>query len=146
MRDCGNGHIQIEGRLLVNYYPDSRKRTAYVAATKQGRHGVNAEQALAMAFQAPPVTHVRAKRKSKSSKKGLLRRAVSVGGKYRCMWCEELFTPEELTVEHIIPIARGGLDNNNNKGLACKPCNSARGHNMPELKAAVATTAKGSEP
>lgn len=132
--DCGNGHIQIQGRLLVNYYPESRKRTAYLDATKEGRHGISPEQALKMAFQAPPITDVRAKRSKQSgAKRRMLAKAVSIGGKYRCMWCVELFDKSELTVEHVIPLARGGLDNSNNKGLACQPCNNGRGHDMPEL-------------
>ena len=132
--DCGNGHIQIQGRLLVNYYPESRKRTAYLDATKEGRHGVSPEEALAMAFKAPPLTVVRDQRgKQSKHKRRLIRRAVAVNGMYRCMWCSGLFAPKDLTVEHIIPMARGGLDNFNNKGLACRPCNNNRGHDMPEL-------------
>ena len=139
VRDCGNGHLQIEGRLLVNYYPESRRRTAYIDATKQGRHHVTPEQALSMAFQAPPLIAGKVKRTGQTgAKKRLLRAAIPVEGKYRCMWCSGLFTPAELTVEHIIPLARGGLNNANNKGLACQPCNSNRGHDMPELKNAAA--------
>lgn len=137
--NCGDGHIQIQGRLLVNYYPESKKRTAYIDATKQGRHHVSPEQALSMAFQAPPMIAGKVKRGGQTgSKKRLLRKAVCIDGKYPCMWCSGLFAKESLTVEHIIPLARGGLNNANNKGLACAPCNHNRGHDMPELKVSKA--------
>ena len=31
-----NGHFQINGKLLVNYYPFSKDKTAYIAQTKNG--------------------------------------------------------------------------------------------------------------
>lgn len=51
-----------------------------------------------------------------------------------CKWCEKEFPLNEMTLEHIIPLDRGGLDNPNNWALACEPCNSARANNMPELQ------------
>lgn len=132
--DCGNGHIQIVGPLLINYYPESRKKTAYVDGTKMGREHVSPEQALSMAFRAPPISEVRDKRTQQTrAKRRLIKKAIIRDGRYKCMWCPGWFTRRELTVEHIVPLARGGLDNDNNKGLACAPCNQARGHDMPEL-------------
>ena len=33
-KDCGNGHVQIKGHgSLVNYWPESKRRTAFVKAT-----------------------------------------------------------------------------------------------------------------
>lgn len=134
VHDCGNGHVQIHGPLLVNYYPDSKRRTAYVEGTKQGKHHVSPEEALAMAFKAPPITERRERRhKQRGAKRRLLRKTPSQGEKFMCMWCREFFLPIDLTVEHRVPLARGGLDNDNNKGLACAPCNQGRGHDMPEL-------------
>jgi 5-methylcytosine-specific restriction endonuclease McrA len=43
-------------------------------------------------------------------------------------------TLDTSTMDHVIPLHRGGLDNANNRVLACEPCNSKRGHDMPELK------------
>lgn len=135
IHDCGNGHVQIYGPLLVNYYPDSRKKTAYIGGTKVGIHGVSPEQALSLAFRAPAVTESPDQRgRQRSARKRLLKKAACISGKYKCMWCPGLFPKDDLTVEHIIPLARGGLDNDNNKGLACRPCNQARGHDMPELQ------------
>jgi len=43
-------------------------------------------------------------------------------------------TKETATLDHVIPISRGGLNNANNYVIACEPCNSERGNNMPEVK------------
>ena len=34
------------------------------------------------------------------------------------------------TIEHIVPLSRGGKDNRSNITLACKPCNQARGNGV----------------
>jgi len=56
IRECGNGHVQIlGGTCLVNYYPDSKRRSAYIAgATGRARHGVTPGQAVEMAFESAP--------------------------------------------------------------------------------------------
>lgn len=127
------GHFQIRGRLLVNYYPFSRKRTAYVAATTHGQHNVSPTQAVEMAFTPPPIAPAAKKDarrggRSKRQRKSLIKRDGAF-----CHWCGCMVTLQTSTVEHVIPLHRGGLDNSNNRVLACKPCNEARGHNMPEL-------------
>ena len=130
--DRGNGHFQIRGRLLVNYYPFGKKRTAYVAATTHGKHGVSPTEAVAMAFSAPLIASADKKDErhgnSRRQRSRLLRKLGA-----NCHWCNANITLDTSTVEHVIPLNRGGLDNANNRVLACKPCNQARGHNMPEL-------------
>ena len=132
--DKGNGHYQVRGRLLVNYYPFSKRRTAYVAATTHGKEGVSPTEAVAMAFAAPPLAdeEQRGERKGKTRQK---RKALMARKGDRCHWCQAVVTLDTSTIEHVIPLARGGLDNANNRVLACKPCNHGRGHNMPELRA-----------
>lgn len=133
MTDKGAGHFQIHGRLLVNYYPFAKRRTAYVAATTHGKRHVSPTEAVAMAFEAPPV----APNHKKDSRHGHPRqqRAKMLRKQRHCHWCQKRLTLGNSTVEHVIPLHRGGLDNANNRVLACKPCNQSRGHNMPELGA-----------
>lgn len=122
----GPGHWQIAGgALLVNYYADTQK--IYVAGTVKGFRGD--VQAAIRAANTPPRCRGRRddRRPAKRHRKALLRRDPY------CNWCHCLLTEETATIEHIIPIARGGLDNRNNMTLACEACNKARGCNMPEL-------------
>lgn len=51
-------------------------------------------------------------------------------GKGICYLCEQKFKPEELTMEHLIPIARGGKSNKKNCVPCCKECNSKKGNKM----------------
>lgn len=124
------GHFQIRGRLLVNYYPMSKKRTAYVAQTTHGKHHVSPTEAVAMAFTPPPISTKKDSRHGHPKQQR--RRLIRKNGSF-CHWCGCKVTLETSTVEHVIPLHRGGLDNANNRALACRPCNHSRGHNMPEL-------------
>ena len=48
-------------------------------------------------------------------------------GKGTCYHCGERFKPEELTMDHLIPIARGGKSNKKNCVPSCKSCNTKKG-------------------
>lgn len=48
---------------------------------------------------------------------------AKVGGG-RCHYCERKFAPKELTMDHIVPVARGGTSTPGNVVPACKECNS----------------------
>ena len=49
-------------------------------------------------------------------------------GKGICYHCEGKFKPPELTMDHLIPIARGGKSDKKNCVPCCKDCNSKKGH------------------
>lgn len=128
-----NGHVQLRGDLLVNYYPHSKKRSAYVAGTVKGDTRVTPEKAIAMCFEAPALMPKKYREKRKKGQSRRQRAAMINKGITRCFWCKEPVTLDTSTVEHKIPLARGGLDNANNRTLACKKCNGDRGCDMPEL-------------
>ena len=44
-----------------------------------------------------------------------------------CNGCAVHFKPEDLTVDHVIPTARGGPDHLENLQLLCRSCNSLKG-------------------
>ena len=128
-----NGHFQLRGDLLVNYYPLSKTRTAYVAGTTKGVKHCTPENAVKLCFSAPQEVGKdsmdKRKRNTRKRRQKLLNRGVT-----RCHWCGCELTLDTSTLEHIIPLKRGGLDNDNNTTLACESCNQKRGHDMPELR------------
>jgi hypothetical protein len=133
--DRGQGHIQIVGGpLLVNYYPLAKRRSAYIAGTTGRRVGITPQQAVEMCFVPPPVRGVA--RIDPRKGKNRSRRKQMMGGRkeVKCHWCPTMITLNTSTIDHVIPLFRGGLDNANNRVLACHPCNNRRGHAMPELK------------
>lgn len=43
-----------------------------------------------------------------------------------CLDCPARLTPKNATVDHIVPLSRGGLEGPTNYRLVCHACNSAR--------------------
>jgi 5-methylcytosine-specific restriction endonuclease McrA len=48
-----------------------------------------------------------------------------------CHWCGDTFPPAELTMDHIVPITRGGKSSRGNVVPACKECNSRKKYLLP---------------
>lgn len=49
----------------------------------------------------------------------------------RCHWCGERFPAEELTMDHIVPVTRGGKASRNNVVPSCRECNSRKKYLLP---------------
>ncbi|MBX2995737.1 MAG: HNH endonuclease [Bdellovibrionaceae bacterium] len=49
-------------------------------------------------------------------------------GKGLCYHCERPFKPQDLTMDHLVPIARGGVSDKSNCVPSCKECNTKKGH------------------
>ncbi len=48
-----------------------------------------------------------------------------------CHYCEERFAASDLTMDHIVPIARGGKSNRGNIVPACRTCNTQKKLHTP---------------
>lgn len=48
-----------------------------------------------------------------------------------CHYCHEHFSPDELTMDHIIPVARGGTSTKGNVVPACFACNQSKAAQTP---------------
>lgn len=49
----------------------------------------------------------------------------------QCYFCGRGFHPAALTMEHIVPLARGGKSVKGNIAVACKECNSKKKYLLP---------------
>lgn len=129
----GNGHWQLTGgSLLVNFYPYAKRGPKiYVQGTNEGWRGT-AEEAIAAANKRPDVCHRADRDKRRSSYRSKRKRMLRKSN--RCHWCNVELDLETSTLDHEIPLARGGLDNANNWVLACYDCNDRRAAGMPEVK------------
>lgn len=47
-----------------------------------------------------------------------------------CHYCGQKFDPQELTMDHVVPLARGGLSTKSNLVTACKECNNKKKENL----------------
>ncbi|MFC1856940.1 HNH endonuclease [Thermodesulfobacteriota bacterium] len=48
-----------------------------------------------------------------------------------CNYCGRSFSPKELTMDHIVPISRGGKSTKGNVVPSCKECNTNKRHLLP---------------
>jgi len=48
-----------------------------------------------------------------------------------CFFCGGKFKPKELTMEHIVPLIRGGKTIKSNVVPSCKECNTAKKYLLP---------------
>jgi 5-methylcytosine-specific restriction enzyme A len=48
-----------------------------------------------------------------------------------CHYCREHFPPADLTMDHIIPIGRGGKSEKFNLVPCCKECNTQKSYLLP---------------
>ncbi len=48
-----------------------------------------------------------------------------------CHYCQNTFAKEDLTMDHKVPLARGGTTSKGNVVVCCKPCNSEKKYFTP---------------
>jgi 5-methylcytosine-specific restriction endonuclease McrA len=48
-----------------------------------------------------------------------------------CHYCQRRFPPAELTMDHLIPLVRGGKSTKGNLVPACKACNNRKKYALP---------------
>ena len=48
-----------------------------------------------------------------------------------CYYCNNRFPPKELTMDHLVPIARGGRSVKSNVEPCCKECNTKKRQMLP---------------
>lgn len=131
-RDCGNGHWQVRGKLLVNYYPFAKRGpTIFVRGTSYSSQKGGWLIAIEAAFEPPGLgdRELRMTSKEAHRERTRLLRLDS-----HCMWCRTFLDEKTATLEHVIPLARGGSNRRENLGIACEKCNRERGCDMPELR------------
>jgi 5-methylcytosine-specific restriction endonuclease McrA len=78
------------------------------------------------------VTEQQAKREKEKARE--LRRSrwwQNIIAKGLCHWCGGIFPKEEMTMDHVVPITRGGVSSRGNLVPACKECNNRKKYLLP---------------
>ncbi|MBU2512510.1 HNH endonuclease [bacterium] len=52
-------------------------------------------------------------------------------GKGKCYYCRQRFPAKTLTMDHVIPISRGGKSTRSNIVSCCKECNNKKKYLLP---------------
>jgi len=55
------------------------------------------------------------------------KRRIATG---RCHYCNKQVPPRELTMDHLVPLIRGGRSTKGNLVPACKDCNNRKKHSL----------------
>lgn len=111
------------GPLLVNYYPSTR--TVYAAGAQKGTYA-GIDEAIRVALgQARQVCAERTKRERLMSAKRRL-----LAQKPWCHYCRTALDGSTATIDHVIPLSRGGSNYANNLVLACVECNVKKGNSF----------------
>jgi 5-methylcytosine-specific restriction endonuclease McrA len=117
------------GPLVVIYNPSAGSYR--VVGTRRPRRG-SMRRAIKAAQKRPPLSRTRDSRPE--SWRDTKRRMLEDDN--RCHWCGRRLRLSTATMDHVIPLARGGSNHPRNLVLACEACNQTRGHDMPELTGA----------
>lgn len=48
-----------------------------------------------------------------------------------CHYCAQTFPKKDLTMDHLVPLSRGGKSNKGNLVVACRECNSEKKYYTP---------------
>ncbi|MCF8024919.1 MAG: HNH endonuclease [Desulfobacteraceae bacterium] len=51
-----------------------------------------------------------------------------------CHWCGRRVPPKELTMDHIVPVSRGGKSTRGNLVPSCKECNTGKKDRLPVME------------
>ena len=77
-----------------------------------------------LTFEADPVHVAREREKARKLRvSGWWQRRLSKG---LCAYCGQQFPARELTMDHVVPVARGGRSSRGNVVPSCKLCNNAK--------------------
>lgn len=69
---------------------------------------------------------------------------VYLRDQYRCLYCDDRVNKKSATMDHVIPVSRGGKTNFENIATACAPCNTRKGNKMsPEWRPSYKPYAPG---
>ena len=52
-------------------------------------------------------------------------------GRGECYYCKQRFHPRDLTMDHIVPVVRGGRSTKGNVVPCCKECNNQKKYLLP---------------
>ncbi len=81
-------------------------------------------------FDTPSATDIRAERgKARDLRKTRWWQQKTAAG--LCHYCRRSFAYKELTMDHLVPLARGGRSTKNNLVPCCKECNTLKKSMLP---------------
>lgn len=124
VHECSPGHHQIRGGAYkVDLWP--RTGTWYVHGSVSGNRGRCRPQRIINAALGSLVEKKGHERKNSKWMSKVKKRLFE--NHQCCHWCQTPLTLETATIDHLVPLSRGGSNYLNNLVLSCRPCNAQKG-------------------
>jgi 5-methylcytosine-specific restriction endonuclease McrA len=89
-------------------------------------------RSVSQVFKVPSVIVLNHYYRSPTKGPAINRRFVFLRDDYRCQYCLKIYGIEDLTLDHVLPRARGGKLTWTNTVTACDKCNYKKGHIHPD--------------
>ncbi len=80
----------------------------------------------------PSVIRLIEYRKIPNRSRSLSRKNILMRDRHTCQFCGQVFSPLDLTLDHVIPRSRGGRGDWDNLVTCCQACNNHKGNRLPE--------------
>jgi len=84
------------------------------------------------AVSVPSVIRLLEYRRIPRQTRSLSRKNILLRDRHTCQYCGEVFSPIELTLDHVMPRSRGGKSSWENLVTCCRRCNNCKGDRLPE--------------
>ncbi|MCK5610539.1 HNH endonuclease [Candidatus Pacearchaeota archaeon] len=120
-------HYQFIGKVTVNFYPSKNK--AYV----NGMHKsfpCSRRKAIRIADDPSLIEFHNVKKDKRKNNMRKMRHKLYDRGVTDCYVCGEYMEFEETTLEHIIPLDKGGANREDNYSLSHESCNMEKGNSI----------------
>lgn len=128
-------------RGKMNQYMRER-REAMSPAERKAMYRRHSHSPRAIAWRVANIEKIRRLHTEKENRRRALRAGVEISSVARdrvierdhatCYLCGRALPVREITLDHVIPLVRGGPHSENNLRVACRSCNSSKGHRTPE--------------
>ncbi len=124
-KECSPWHWQVlGGKFLVNYFHGKNGASIHLGKTNHSIAGSD-ELAIKYANELPKIEPSKRKYSGYSKYKKRLFRKSNI-----CSICKKGMNYEDASIDHIIPISKGGMNNPANYQLTHAHCNSQKGDNV----------------
>jgi 5-methylcytosine-specific restriction endonuclease McrA len=87
---------------------------------------------VSLSVEVPRIVRVLSYDRYPQSRVSLSRRNILARDEHRCQYCGRTFSPPELSVDHVVPLSRGGSTHWANVVCACRRCNRMKGGLTPQ--------------
>eukprot|EP01035_Chromulina_nebulosa_P017057 gene17057-22568_t len=117
--------------LSLWYWQDSLKAVFTGKANVISEYNIKV-RSVSCEFSLPSVIALTEYHKIPAGAPTLSRRNIYLRDSFKCQYCSDLFAPDDLTLDHVVPRSKGGRLTWLNTVSACRKCNVKKGDIMPD--------------